>query len=237
MHHVWNHLAHISFLIMEPIAVTLHGGLCSLDGQIFNIFCFKCSFLQVKPTFLRTIQTLLRKLGVSSPGCLPGEHYSLWTHLKCWSNNSQAAFPSTAFLASPVTPLFHSVPETAWHPLLCCFQLYGQAPALVVHPTGHPPASLWADSHLGTCWLCAWLCTTAALQGVEAVWSPFHSWGMKRVRSKGSIDFSTSFEAMRVCWWFGHIWQFTSLNTPTSIVHCQPLQLGELQHLKSGTKK
>ena len=70
-------LAHISSLIIKPIAVTIHGGLCSLDGQIVNIFCFKCSLLQMKPTFLRTIQIHLRKLGVSSPGCLPVEHYIL----------------------------------------------------------------------------------------------------------------------------------------------------------------
>lgn len=161
MHHVWDHPAHIS-LILKPFAVAVHGGLCSLDGQIFNRFCFQWSLLQMKSTFLLRIQNLLRELCVSGltvcqistsvfepflnvaptiPSCfsyysLPGEPCNIPLPLLCGRDNAASSDTASS------------------NPVVC--------------PTGHwPPCRL-----ICTC-IYAWLCTTAVLPGLEAVGSCF----------------------------------------------------------------
>lgn len=128
MHHVWNHLGHISFLIVEPVAASIHSGLCSLNGQIASALYKPFSESWVFP-YLTVCQPVV-------------EHYSLWTPLKCWSNNSWAVFPSTAFQAIHITPLLLcTMAETAWYPLPYSFQLCGQAPGLMVCSMGHQAPS------------------------------------------------------------------------------------------------
>lgn len=162
MHHVWDHLAHISFLILEPTAVAVHGGLCFLDGQVFNSFCSQCSLLQMKSTFLLKIQNLLRELCDSGLTVCQINTLVFETFL-----NVSPTIPSCFFHYSPP-----GEPCNIPLPLLCGWDNAASSDTASSRPCGvsHGPlASLQAHSHLYLFY--AWLCTRALLRGVEAVWS------------------------------------------------------------------
>lgn len=107
------------------------------------------------------------------------------------------------------------------------------------------PPALWCvpltfhlpevDSHFRTCCNFVWVGTTSVISREESVWSLFHSWGIERLRSKGSTDFSTLFEAMRM-WWFGHMWHFRSWNThchcPLSVSAAGRAPASQVRHWK-----
>lgn len=182
MHHVWDHLAHISF-ILEPIAVAAHSGLCSLDGQIFNSSCFQRSLLQMKSTFLLKIQNLLRELCVSG--------------LTVCQISTSVFEP--LLNVSPTTPScfsHYSLPGESCNiplPLLrgqdnaASSDTASSQPCAVSHG---PLASLQAHSHLD---LCVTLHHSRATRAGSCL-ILFPSWGMEKIRSKGSTDFSTSWK-------------------------------------------
>lgn len=126
------------------IAVAVHSGLCSLDGQIFNSFCFQCSLLQMKSTFLLMIQNLLRELCVSGLTV-------------CQISTSVFEF----FLnVSPIVPScfsHYSLPGEPCNiplPLLCDQDNAASSDTASSQPCGvsHGPlASLQAHSHLDLC--------------------------------------------------------------------------------------
>lgn len=220
MHHVWDHLAHISFLILEPVAVAVHGGLCSLDGQIFNSFCFQRSLLQVKSTFLLKIQNPLRELCVSGLTVCQINTSVFETLLECWSNNPKLLFPlqpSWWALEHPFSfALWLRQCSILWHcfqPSLCC------VPRAAALPAGSFIPVFMRDSAPQQCY-----------QGWKLS-DPISQLRHRKNKVKRWQWFQHLIEEMSV-WWFGHIWQFRAQNTPTGIVHCQPLQLGELQHLR-----
>lgn len=149
-------------LFLEPVAVAVHGGLCSLDGQIFNSFCFQCSLLQVKSTFLLKIQNFLREMFVSGlTAC------QISTSVFEPFLNVGPTIPSCfSHYSLPGEP--HNIPL----PLLCGWDNAASSDTTssspVVCPRGH-----WPPRRLIHTWIYAWLCTTAVLPGVEAVWSCF----------------------------------------------------------------
>lgn len=157
MHHVWNHLAHISYRIFFSYRIFLSQWLYTVDcaplmrRYSFNIFCFKCNLLQMKPTFLRTIQTLLRKLGVSSSGCLPVEHSQSLNPSQMSVQQFPSCFSQYRHPGEPYnTPLLlHRGWDRAASSAVLLPALW---PGSWLRGAPHqPPTSLRADSHLRTC--------------------------------------------------------------------------------------
>lgn len=185
MHHVWD-LAHISFLILEPIAVAVPSGLCSLDGQIFNSFCFQCSLLQTKSAFLLKIQNLLRELCVSGLTVCQIST-SVFEPFLNVSPNIPSCFSHYSLPGEPCNiplPLLHGWDNAA------SSDAASSQPCGVSHG---PLASLQAHSHLD---LSVTLHHSRATRGGSCL-ILFPSWGIERIRSKGSTDFSTSWKQWR----------------------------------------
>lgn len=181
MHHVWDHLAHISFLILDPIAVAVHGGLCSLDGQIFNSFGFQRSLLQMKSTFLLTIQNLLGELCVSA---LTGCQIST-TVFEPFLNVGPTIPSCFSHYSLPGEPRNTPLPSLLGRDNAASSDTVSRRPCGLSHG---PLASLQAHSHL---YSCVTLHHSSATRRGSCL-ILFHSRGIGRIRSKGSTDCSTS---------------------------------------------